>query len=412
MSKASSETEDFQRSLARVEVMLDGGDVGGARTLAEDMVSTYGRVPALLHVLGVVAAHEGRVTEAARLFQEVLRREPTLTVAGLSLAIMMGDLGEMERAEGLVGRVEVIAEKLGQEEMLEAIARVRARWAAGEVGEGDEGDEAAGGVLADFAQHGVVEMGVEAAGEDWFPWLRTASGLKIYNLSLATFAALKPGVDEPSLVRLAWNHNLWDLRFRHRAETRPQPVHLNHVVEPGQTIVELGAYLGHYTLRAAEAVGPSGRVVAVEFMPDNFEVLRRNLAANFPDRAVAVHCGVWSSAGVRSAHRKMLQANSFVDGVLTGETDTVEVPTQTVAGLMAQQGVERADLVIATVNGAELEVLKGAEGVLDRIDAWAVAARYDAGGAKRVDEVSGWLSARGYVCEVVGGDHVYARRPG
>ena len=35
--------------------------------------------------------------------------------------------------------------------------------------------------------------------------------------------------------------------------------HLIHDLEPGQTVVEFGAYLGHYTLSAAKAVGPAGR---------------------------------------------------------------------------------------------------------------------------------------------------------
>lgn len=43
----------------------------------------------------------------------------------------------------------------------------------------------------------------------------------------------------------------------------------------GDTVIEIGAYIGYYAMRAAELVGESGRVVAIEAIEDNAEILKK-----------------------------------------------------------------------------------------------------------------------------------------
>ena len=51
-------------------------------------------------------------------------------------------------------------------------------------------------------------------------------------------------------------------------------------IRPGDTVLDIGAHIGLYTLTAARAVGPTGRVVAFEPSTDNFALLEANVAAN------------------------------------------------------------------------------------------------------------------------------------
>src|SRR5687767_5268536 len=46
---------------------------------------------------------------------------------------------------------------------------------------------------------------------------------------------------------------------------------------PGAVVVDVGANIGFNTLYAAQRVGPSGRVLAVEPADDNIVVLRENV---------------------------------------------------------------------------------------------------------------------------------------
>jgi len=58
-----------------------------------------------------------------------------------------------------------------------------------------------------------------------------------------------------------------------------------HYVQPGWTVVEVGANLGYFTLLLADLVGPAGRIIAFEPLSTNFELLRRSIAVNgFADR--------------------------------------------------------------------------------------------------------------------------------
>ncbi|MGH9482297.1 MAG: FkbM family methyltransferase, partial [Terriglobales bacterium] len=49
---------------------------------------------------------------------------------------------------------------------------------------------------------------------------------------------------------------------------------------PGETVVDVGANAGIYTVALARRVGPQGRVLALEALRANFESLERNVALN------------------------------------------------------------------------------------------------------------------------------------
>jgi FkbM family methyltransferase len=63
---------------------------------------------------------------------------------------------------------------------------------------------------------------------------------------------------------------------------------------PGDTFVDIGSHIGLYSLWAAAAVGPTGRVVAVDADPDTFDRLRQNLRLNRADNINAYNYGVSS----------------------------------------------------------------------------------------------------------------------
>jgi ubiquinone/menaquinone biosynthesis C-methylase UbiE len=60
---------------------------------------------------------------------------------------------------------------------------------------------------------------------------------------------------------------------------RPDEVVRALGLRPGDTVGEIGAGPGYFTLRLARAVGPSGRVLAVDVVPELMAVLRQRLEA-------------------------------------------------------------------------------------------------------------------------------------
>jgi len=55
---------------------------------------------------------------------------------------------------------------------------------------------------------------------------------------------------------------------------------MKRIVKQGETVVDIGAHIGYYTLILAETVGPKGKVFAFEPNPENFEVLKKNVEIN------------------------------------------------------------------------------------------------------------------------------------
>ena len=73
--------------------------------------------------------------------------------------------------------------------------------------------------------------------------------------------------------------------------------YLMQVLKPGMLFLDIGANIGYFTLLAASAVGPEGRVIAVEPEPKNYRVLTKNLALNGIKNALPRNVALGSSCG-------------------------------------------------------------------------------------------------------------------
>jgi hypothetical protein len=61
--------------------------------------------------------------------------------------------------------------------------------------------------------------------------------------------------------------------------------------------LDVGAYIGPYSLLAARSVGPRGKIIAMEPDPTNRRQLERNLALNEIDNCTVIPCAAWSRSG-------------------------------------------------------------------------------------------------------------------
>ena len=48
----------------------------------------------------------------------------------------------------------------------------------------------------------------------------------------------------------------------------------------GDIVVDVGAHIGRYTIISSKRIGQSGKVIAIEPHPSNFEMLNRNIKLN------------------------------------------------------------------------------------------------------------------------------------
>ncbi len=164
------------------------------------------------------------------------------------------------------------------------------------------------------------------------------------------------------------------------------------------TIIEFGAYLGHKTVRFAEELAGEGdRVLAVELMPENCEILRKTIKANGLDNVIEVMpVGVWKKSGTVEVFSKGRQRNSIlpIDKLENGER--YNLPVMSINEIVQKWGVTPIDLAFVTINGAELEVLSAFDADKGYIKSFFVAAPYNDGEQSRAGLCRDVLKAKGY----------------
>lgn len=68
-------------------------------------------------------------------------------------------------------------------------------------------------------------------------------------------------------------------------------------IKQGDTIMDLGANIGYYTLLAARATGESGKVYSFEPDPDNYKILNDNIRINSFNNIIAISKAVSNVSG-------------------------------------------------------------------------------------------------------------------
>jgi len=159
------------------------------------------------------------------------------------------------------------------------------------------------------------------------------------------------------------------------ASGNPEPGVQEEIVkrlDPACCFYDVGAHIGYYSLIASRLIGKAGRIVAFEPDPANLEVLKKNLSRNGVTRVEVVSVALWSHCGVVAFRRSAAEelAASSRRGAVAGEggidsdAGLIRLEALTVDAY-ATKGVQPTMIKI-DVEGAEVEVLKGAQGTLSR----------------------------------------------
>jgi FkbM family methyltransferase len=145
---------------------------------------------------------------------------------------------------------------------------------------------------------------------------------------------------------------------------------LDRVLQPGMTFVDAGANDGIYTVFAARRVGPGGTVWAFEPSRREQERLRCNLELNglqalvFPVALADIH-GQAEFTVSDAEHQGQSTLGAFAhDGVQAQGKELVDV--RRLDDLLSEHPVTRIDVLKLDVEGAELRVLRGAVGMIER----------------------------------------------
>lgn len=255
----------------------------------------------------------------------------------------------------------------------------------------------------------ISDAGIESDGE---PYVRLKDGTIFYGLkSLAKdkkFYNLLPSKVKKILPFEAFQiANDIVIRFVEGGLMLGGPEkELFYKVKAGDKIAEMGAYMGYYTLYLSQKIGSNGKVIAIEPMPDNLKYLRKNIEANNIKNVVIVPKGVWKEKEKMTFERKKGDNQSGSVELSYDNNDSFSIPVDSLDSILAEQGVKHINMMLIQLNGVEPEALEGLNNYMP--EHFAIAARYSKGEELATSIINRELSNRGYNCNIVNQDFLFA----
>jgi FkbM family methyltransferase len=167
---------------------------------------------------------------------------------------------------------------------------------------------------------------------------------------------------------------------------------LERFLRPGDTVIDVGANVGVYTLFLAKLVGPGGAVLACEPDAHNLAALRANLARNRLRQVEAVAAAVGDREGtVHFLSGRQTQSRIAA----TGEPASATTTLVTMDGLCRGRSPVFAKV---DVEGFEDAVLRGARGLMQRRLPRVWQLEVDPARGAQLARLAAALAATGYRC--------------
>lgn len=134
-------------------------------------------------------------------------------------------------------------------------------------------------------------------------------------------------------------------------------------IQEGDTVIDVGANIGSYSLRFAQKVGKTGRVFAFEPEPSVFQRLQDNLALNQTSNLEALAMAVADDAGELEFFVTPEDSENHGRSALfpsDWRARAVVVPTTSIDRFMEDRNLRQLRAIKADTQGAEHKVLVGA----------------------------------------------------
>jgi FkbM family methyltransferase len=145
------------------------------------------------------------------------------------------------------------------------------------------------------------------------------------------------------------------------------------LVQPGDTILDVGANIGLWAMAAAKRSGNAGNVHAFEPVPHSFDLLRENFALNGLDSSCCRQLALADRSGTSVIYAA---SNGNCGAARLLKLDGVDTPVETTLVTLdhycEKHGISRVDFMKVDVEGAEILVFRGGRSLLSGPDAPAI----------------------------------------
>jgi FkbM family methyltransferase len=149
----------------------------------------------------------------------------------------------------------------------------------------------------------------------------------------------------------------------------PDTTRLFHrLLQPGMTVIDIGAHAGYFSLIGASCVGATGKVYAFEPFPASFRQLQRNIELNGYKNIHAIAKAVSDKTGVHKllVNPKGSDRHSLFAGESSWEPESPEVETTRLDDFLEGCDWPPVDLIKMDIEGAEPAALAGMKQTLEK----------------------------------------------
>ena len=178
-------------------------------------------------------------------------------------------------------------------------------------------------------------------------------------------------------------------------------------LQPGDLVIDCGAYIGDFTTRASRIIGPEGKILAFEANPKTYSICKRNIRSNRLGNVQLynVALGDTTRTGYLKVDRINLGATRIVDEDVGVSNQTVDM--RTLSEFLPVLGGRQIKLLKMNVEGYATKILIGAPELLEERLFENLAAELHPG----EEGLQSLLEKNGYRC-IVEGPWLYASTTG
>jgi len=140
---------------------------------------------------------------------------------------------------------------------------------------------------------------------------------------------------------------------------------LMETLKPGMNAVDIGGNIGYYAMLEARLVGPAGKVIAIEPMPENSEQLCNNITNNGYQNILVHKVAIGDRDGTALMYitQKSNWHSLYPPASSKGE---MKVPVSTLDSLLMPYELASVDLVRMDLEGYEVVVIEGMKRTLEK----------------------------------------------
>lgn len=171
-----------------------------------------------------------------------------------------------------------------------------------------------------------------------------------------------------------------------------------YLPKKGDIVLDLGTYVGCFTIIASKLVGSKGKVISLEPDATSYRKLLANIELNKLKNVIAINKGVFDKPGKKKFFARTSRGSSFV--FANDHLASKEIDVTTIDALVKELKLSKIYFIKMDVEGSELYVLAGAKNTLKTLNPNLAIATYHVINGKTTDkDCESFLKKLGYYTE-------------